>query len=542
MEACKEAERVQQCKRRKMEACREEEEDHISLLPDHILCSILSRLPISHAAQTSVLSKRWAHVWKSAPSIAFRRDLESYSSALTHRSKLQRLARDVARHARCVFAAHTGPVSACELVHSQFNPMSDIERWIQQLSRRRIQHLALICRREAFDRYSAWPFEHEEEQRGGEQGVLENARPFAGCVDLTTLRLDSVHLSDQVLADIIRCCVALEQLVLCDCLGLSEITIRSATLKGLELKKLAGLTGSVDVKATSLYTFSVCDLSSAVVNCNLISDILGNSPHLERMSLQNCDLGSLRIRASNLKFLDLRMLRIEGDVDIDAPRLASLRMSDVHCTGLFDIATPNLQSLSSRYGAGADQGLQLKDYAYQSNADLYARIAHLFGKSPPEAAERIVSTPFYSLNKLSINLDLNNQRAAIVLAYLLKSCPHLQELMVLIENGTEGQSNEIFASHNFYSDKRHNESPYWEGQDVYSYITHQLKTVELRGFTGRLLELDFARFVIRRAVALQTMTVECVKGLSKEGEQATRLLKSLPRASLTAYIIIKPRF
>ena len=48
-----------------------EEEDRISALPDSILFSILCFLPINDAIKTGVLSKRWASLWTSLPSLSF---------------------------------------------------------------------------------------------------------------------------------------------------------------------------------------------------------------------------------------------------------------------------------------------------------------------------------------------------------------------------------------------------------------------------------------------------------------------------------------
>ncbi|RID68877.1 hypothetical protein BRARA_C01008 [Brassica rapa] len=47
--------------------CRRTREDRISLLPDHLLCQILSDVPTKTAVVTSVLSTRWRTIWISTP-------------------------------------------------------------------------------------------------------------------------------------------------------------------------------------------------------------------------------------------------------------------------------------------------------------------------------------------------------------------------------------------------------------------------------------------------------------------------------------------
>ncbi|KAL4628844.1 hypothetical protein ACB092_05G267300 [Castanea dentata] len=58
-------------KSRKHAPILEKGEDRISTLPDSILLSILSFLPTRHAIRTGVLSKRWAYLWTSVPSLSF---------------------------------------------------------------------------------------------------------------------------------------------------------------------------------------------------------------------------------------------------------------------------------------------------------------------------------------------------------------------------------------------------------------------------------------------------------------------------------------
>ncbi|XP_071723868.1 F-box protein At4g09920-like [Rutidosis leptorrhynchoides] len=45
--------------------------DRISKLPDDVLCRILSNLQTKEAVATSILSKRWEHVWTSMPNLEF---------------------------------------------------------------------------------------------------------------------------------------------------------------------------------------------------------------------------------------------------------------------------------------------------------------------------------------------------------------------------------------------------------------------------------------------------------------------------------------
>ena len=45
--------------------------DFISSLPDAIIHHILSYIPTEYAIRTSVLSKRWKHVWCETPSLSF---------------------------------------------------------------------------------------------------------------------------------------------------------------------------------------------------------------------------------------------------------------------------------------------------------------------------------------------------------------------------------------------------------------------------------------------------------------------------------------
>ncbi|KAL4561337.1 hypothetical protein LXL04_033501 [Taraxacum kok-saghyz] len=56
-------------KRRRVFSCAEE--DRISNLQEHLLDSILERVPIEDAARTSILSRKWRHTWRNMRALVF---------------------------------------------------------------------------------------------------------------------------------------------------------------------------------------------------------------------------------------------------------------------------------------------------------------------------------------------------------------------------------------------------------------------------------------------------------------------------------------
>ncbi|QCD95198.1 hypothetical protein DEO72_LG5g3291 [Vigna unguiculata] len=120
--------------------------DRISSLPDSILCDILSSLPTKEVVATSVLSKRWIHLWRSVPSFYFDYnpiyscDYDKYKEAYTHflqsvDSFLLSRDREQPLH-RFRLTFH------CTLEHTL-----SIKTWITAAVSGRVRHLDIYCHR-----------------------------------------------------------------------------------------------------------------------------------------------------------------------------------------------------------------------------------------------------------------------------------------------------------------------------------------------------------------------------------------------------------
>ncbi|KAJ1687831.1 hypothetical protein LUZ63_019221 [Rhynchospora breviuscula] len=116
-----------------------EEPDLISQLPDSILHSILSLLPIKDSALTSILSSRWRHLWEEAP---LRLDDDSLwpHDLISMFNPFGGWSREAISR---IFDSHHGPIEALRLSRfdeAEFHPAmnhfveSAIQRGIRELT------------------------------------------------------------------------------------------------------------------------------------------------------------------------------------------------------------------------------------------------------------------------------------------------------------------------------------------------------------------------------------------------------------------------
>ncbi|PNX63525.1 F-box/FBD/LRR-repeat protein, partial [Trifolium pratense] len=105
-------------------------EDRISILPDSILCHILSFLPTKFSASTSILSKRWKPIWLSLLHLDF--DVQSFKDFNTFRHVVYSvmLSREV-----------TLPIKSLRLKSCSEHVVNDINGFINAAMQRGVEYL-----------------------------------------------------------------------------------------------------------------------------------------------------------------------------------------------------------------------------------------------------------------------------------------------------------------------------------------------------------------------------------------------------------------
>ncbi|KAJ4884451.1 F-box/LRR-repeat protein [Raphanus sativus] len=106
--------------------------DFISLLPDAILHHILSYIPTEYAIRTSVLSKRWKHVWRETPSLSFHCHMSDHPDSIT----------------KTLATNFTAPKLTSFHIHVTFNNFdltsSHIHSWIELAVSRHAEKISLV--------------------------------------------------------------------------------------------------------------------------------------------------------------------------------------------------------------------------------------------------------------------------------------------------------------------------------------------------------------------------------------------------------------
>lgn len=317
--------------------------DLISDLPQSIIESILSRLPIREAVTTSILSSKWRYRWSSITHLVF--DDECVTSSNDRGLIEHKLINFITR----ALFLHQGPIHKFQLRTSYLQSCPDIDQWILFLSRKDIKELVLELGESEWIQVPSCLFNckkliHLELFRC----ELEPPPMFKGFLYLKSLTLFQVYDATDAIESLISSCPLLENLSLSynDSLTLN---IHAPNLKYLclegEFKDIClEYTPLLVVMSVAMYiTEESADLGEQGSGCNFIK-LLGGVPHLEELIgriyftkyLSIGDYpGKHSITYSRLKIIELCQVSFEDMKEIlvvlhlitNSPNLEELRIS-----------------------------------------------------------------------------------------------------------------------------------------------------------------------------------------------------------------------
>ncbi|XP_059661174.1 F-box/LRR-repeat protein 25-like isoform X2 [Cornus florida] len=309
------------------------DDDLISNLPDELLSSIITLLPAKEAVATTVLSRRWSHLWTSLSRLDFDHLIDPFES-IEH-----------------VVSSQQGNVTVFRICHSP-EDWPRLAKLINHLKvDKAIEELGLTWIDDGYDRCldsSILPasFFRCETLRALELSKyklradnLTIAPAFQGCVNLTTLNLNSIRLTSEILFRITSNCKLLENLSICSCRGLDYLKFFSDKLKFLKLRNLQA--NDVDICGkgiTGLVFHNVsCSSRTIFIHCPNLKEFRLYCQNLTySLVLQRC-FGLLRSITEHggeafLSLPDLRLLCTKLDLNNmeDAILLSLIFRSSVH--------------------------------------------------------------------------------------------------------------------------------------------------------------------------------------------------------------------
>lgn len=194
-----------------------------------------------------------------------------------------------------VLFSHIGPIHKFKLSHHHLQATSEIDRWILHLSRNSIKEFILeiwTWRRYSIPSclFSCRDIVHLELYHC----LLKLPPKFKGFGSLKSMDFQLVHLSQDVLENMIVCCPLLEKLTLANCDGFTRFKINAPSLQIFDLEgdyedfilentsNLAQVCIDLDVKVDQR---QILDSNSS----NLLK-FFSDLPNIRRLKIQSCFL------------------------------------------------------------------------------------------------------------------------------------------------------------------------------------------------------------------------------------------------------------
>ncbi|XP_020094704.1 F-box/FBD/LRR-repeat protein At1g13570-like [Ananas comosus] len=441
----------QQRKRRRSTASEKvlaDQQDKISELPDHILISILERMDLRSAVETSLLSRRWRHLWNSLTNIELHANTMLSENQISHVHRC--MTRDYASHGTKfmegmkVAATRQKQMGLFKkFARGLLRPKSNIRRlsfhfymqrqyrkiidfWLDRAIKRGVQELELfpyVSRREKGYRF---PWRLFSKGRGS---------------SLTKLELGYCRLGDVCYFR------------------------RFASVSVLSFKMMA-------------------------VSREVVEDIIANCRNLKSLHLVKCHyISYLRICSQDTRLKDLAVHRCPflGKIELSAPKLERLQYSGNYVPLLLS-SVPCLEHVWLDYDDdddGTDYVLKRLSIEFPHARDLALRLC-----SPKHLTTPVLPKLFSGLKNLTVNILTGDTDDLLWLAMLLEAAPLLETFETDVKLSAKCRNNEATIS--------------WKPSDTQH---SHLKEVKLHRFKGRPYEIAFLSFLLAKAVELRFMMI-----------------------------------
>ncbi|XP_011077658.1 F-box/FBD/LRR-repeat protein At1g13570 isoform X2 [Sesamum indicum] len=277
--------------------------DFLSDLPQSIIETILTKLPIRDAVRTSILSNRWRYKWASMTHLVF-----DDRSATQFNDRMVVEDRIVNFITRFLFL-HDGPIHKFSLSSSFLQSSPDIDQWLLFISRKDVKELILELGEGEWFRAPSCVFSCKNLMRLElVRCELDPPPNFKGFLCLKYLNLQQVLIPPDDIECLISSCPLLESLTLSYFDSL-ELTVRAPNLKYLILEGefkdlcLANTPLLIAISVAMYMTDDIAEHFEQSSSCNF-DKFLGGVPELERL-IGHIYFTKLIVNSPNLKALQI---------------------------------------------------------------------------------------------------------------------------------------------------------------------------------------------------------------------------------------------
>ncbi|XP_071735680.1 F-box/FBD/LRR-repeat protein At1g13570-like [Rutidosis leptorrhynchoides] len=295
--------------------------DRISYLPENIIDTILTRMPIRDALRTSVLSKKWRYCWMTMPKLVFDYKLVRaiYSGGIGQTFDISKFINAVFH----VLLIHSGPtILKFDLAVHKLGILNAFDQFLLYVSRRTSVKDLIIMTSNTFYKLPTSFFSLQGlESIGLRHCNFEPPVTFNGFNKLRSVFFENVQISAKEFQHFLLNCPLLEKIALFDyeeeyveensfkfaklfqCVPLIHTLVSSKYY--IKFLAAGGMPNKLPTSLHLKYVYlDVCLREQDVISSALC--IIRSSPNLEQLCFLMYDNEKLPVQESSIKFDDLQ--------------------------------------------------------------------------------------------------------------------------------------------------------------------------------------------------------------------------------------------